>query len=61
MKMLICDECVYDYLVYGVSVKDESSARVSTTFGRSPVASDVVVAEPYHVRNAIRDCHEIDN
>ena len=49
LKALYC----VDYLVYGVSVKDESSARVSTAFGRSPVASDVVVAEPYHMRNAI--------
>ena len=49
LKALYC----VDYLVYGVSVKDESSARVSATFGCSPVASDVVVAEPYHMRNAI--------
>ena len=49
LKALYC----VDYLVYGVSVKDESSARVPTAFGCSPVASDVVVAEPYHMRNAI--------
>ena len=55
MKMVIwfADEYVYNYLVYGVSVKDESSARVSATFGCSPVASDIVVAEPYHMRNTM--------